>query len=43
MEYVLLTCFIGEEKEPQCGRSVVPAVLGPEFLASPYGSEATGH
>lgn len=36
-------CFVGEEKEPQCGGNVVPAVLGPEFLASPYGSEAIGH
>lgn len=36
-------CFIGEEKEPQCDRNMVPVVLGPEFLPSPYGSKAIGH
>ena len=35
--------FIGEEKEPQCDRNMVPVVLGPEFLPSPYGSKASGH
>lgn len=36
-------CFIGEEKEPQCGRKMVPVVLGPEFLSSPCGFKVIGH